>query len=143
LRDALPEKLERLVEDADLERIRVRLAAASTLPPRANFVSGDFVGALGIFLLVVLGTFPVALPFLFVKDVTTALIASRVLTLVMLFIAGFALGRYTGAGAMKAGVAMIALGTSCFRSLCITPAARSTREAEHLPRLGKPSTTAR
>ncbi|KDR37515.1 hypothetical protein BG61_17075, partial [Caballeronia glathei] len=66
--------------------------------------------ALGIFLLVVLGTFPVALPFLFVKDVTTALIASRVLTLVMLFIAGFALGRYTGAGAMKAGVAMIALG---------------------------------
>lgn len=110
LRNALPEKLEPLVEDADLERIRVRLGAASTLPPRANFVSGDFVGALGIFLLVVLGTFPVALPFLIVSDVTTALIASRVLTLVMLFIAGFALGRYTGAGAMKAGVAMIALG---------------------------------
>ena len=110
LRDALPEKLESLVEDADLERIRVRIAAASTLPPRANFVRGDFVGALGIFLLVVLGTFPVALPFLVVKDVATALIASRVLTLVMLFIAGFALGRYTGAGAMKAGVAMIALG---------------------------------
>jgi hypothetical protein len=110
LRDALPEKLKPLVEDADLERIRVRLAAGSTLPPRANFVGGDFVGALGIFLLVVLGTFPVALPFLFVKDVTTALIASRVLTLVMLFVAGFALGRYTGAGAMKAGVAMIALG---------------------------------
>ena len=110
LRDALPEKLEPLVEDADLERIRMRLAAAPTLPPRANFVSGDFVGALGIFLLVVLGTFPVALPFLIVRDVTTALIASRVLTLAMLFIAGFALGRYTGAGAMKAGVAMIALG---------------------------------
>lgn len=110
LRDALPEKLEPLVEDADLERIRVRLAAASTLPPRANFVRGDFVGALGIFLLVVLGTFPVAVPFLVVKDVATALIASRVLTLAMLFIAGFALGRYTGAGAMKAGVAMIALG---------------------------------
>lgn len=110
LRDALPEKLEPLVEDADLERIRVRLAAASTLPPRAKFVSGDFVGALGIFLLVVLGTFPVALPFLVVKNVTTALFASRVLTLVMLFIAGFALGRYTGGGAMKAGIAMIALG---------------------------------
>ncbi|MEX3931727.1 VIT1/CCC1 transporter family protein [Paraburkholderia phymatum] len=110
LRDALPEKLEPLVEDADLERIRARLATASTLPPRANFASGDFVGALGIFLLVVLGTFPVAVPFLVVRDVTTALIASRVLTLVMLFIAGFALGRYTGAGAMKAGVAMIALG---------------------------------
>jgi VIT1/CCC1 family predicted Fe2+/Mn2+ transporter len=110
LRNALPATVEPLVEDADLERIRTRLATAPTLPPRANFVSGDFVGALGIFLLVVLGTIPVALPFLVVRDLTTALIASRVLTLVMLFIAGFALGRYTGAGAMKAGFAMIALG---------------------------------
>ncbi|CAB3796468.1 hypothetical protein LMG28688_04308 [Paraburkholderia caffeinitolerans] len=110
LRDALPENLEPLVEDADLERIRARLAAAATLPPRANFVLDDFVGALGIFILVVLGTFPVAVPFLVVKDVTTALIASRVLTLAMLFIAGIALGRYTGAGAMKAGIAMIAVG---------------------------------
>ena len=110
LRDALPVRLEPLFEDADLERIRARLAGASTLPPRANFVRADFVGALGIFLLVVLGTFPVALPFLVVRDVTTALIASRVLTLVMLFVAGLALGRYTGAGGVKAGVAMIALG---------------------------------
>jgi len=110
LRHALPDTLETLVEDADLERIRARLAAATTLPPRANFVSADFVGALGIFVLVVLGTFPVALPFLIVKDVTTALIASRVLTLAILFIAGFALGRYTGAGAMKAGFVMVALG---------------------------------
>src|SRR5215469_8889140 len=51
LRDALPGKLESLVEDGYLEGIRARLAAASTLPPRANFVGGDFVGALGIFLL--------------------------------------------------------------------------------------------
>jgi len=110
LRDALPEKLEPLVEDADLERIRARLATAATLPPRATLGRDDFVGALGIFLLVVLGTFPVALPFLVIKDVTTALIASRVLTLAILFVAGCALGRYTGAGAMKAGFAMIALG---------------------------------
>ena len=110
LREALPDKLEPLVEDAELERIRARLAAASTLPPRANFVRDDFVGALGIFLLVVLGTFPVALPFLFVADLKMALVASRLLTLAMLFIAGVALGRYTGAGAMKAGLTMVALG---------------------------------
>ncbi|WP_233888521.1 VIT1/CCC1 transporter family protein [Paraburkholderia flagellata] len=110
LRDALPATLESLVEDADLERIRARLAGASTLPPRANFVRGDFVGALGIFLLVVLGTFPVALPFLFIADLKAALIASRLLTLVMLFIAGFALGRYSGAGAIRAGFVMTALG---------------------------------
>ncbi|QYD67917.1 hypothetical protein KZJ38_16605 [Paraburkholderia edwinii] len=110
LRDALPAKLRQLVEDTDLERIRARLATLSTLPPRANLVRGDFVGALGIFLLVVLGTFPVALPFLIINDLTAALIASRLLTLAILFTAGFALGRYTGAGAMKAGFAMTALG---------------------------------
>lgn len=110
LRDALPETLDSLVEDDELERIRARLAATSTLPPRANFVRDDFVGAVGIFLLVVLGTFPVALPFLLIDDHRAALVCSRVLTLAMLFIAGCALGRYTGAGAMKAGIAMTALG---------------------------------
>ncbi|WP_233873364.1 VIT1/CCC1 transporter family protein [Paraburkholderia adhaesiva] len=110
LREALPDKLEPLVEDADLERIRARLATVPTLQPRAKYVFDDFVGALGIFLLVVLGTFPVALPFLVIQDLRTALIASRVLTLVMLFIAGYALGRYSGGGAMKAGLTMVALG---------------------------------
>ncbi|CAM2164902.1 VIT family protein [Paraburkholderia sacchari] len=110
LRDALPEKLVQFVDDADLERIRARFAAIPALPPRATFVLDDFLGALGIFILVVLGTFPVAVPFLVVKDLTVALIASRVLTFAMLFIAGVALGRSTGAGAMKAGLAMVALG---------------------------------
>jgi hypothetical protein len=110
LRDALPKTLEPLVDDAELELIRARLVAMSTLPPRAHLSFEDFLGALGIFLLVVVSTFPVALPFLVVKDLTTALVISRVLTLAMLFGAGFALGRYTGAGAMRAGFAMTLLG---------------------------------
>lgn len=110
LRDALPKALEPLVEDDELELIRARLAAAPTLPPRAHFRRDDFIGAAGIFLLVVISTFPVALPLLLVKDHVIALIISRVLTLAMLFGAGFALGRYTGAGAMKAGFAMTLLG---------------------------------
>jgi hypothetical protein len=36
--------------------------------------------------------------------------ALRVLTLAIVFIAGFALGRYTGAGSMKAGFAMVVPG---------------------------------
>ncbi|TDG02308.1 hypothetical protein E1N52_40380 [Paraburkholderia guartelaensis] len=110
LRAALPAMVEPLLEDAELVRIRARLASAPTLPPRADFVSGDFVGAVGVFVLVVLGTFPVALPFIVLSDLATALIASRGLTLVMLFIAGYALGRYTGAGGMEAGFTMTALG---------------------------------
>jgi VIT1/CCC1 family predicted Fe2+/Mn2+ transporter len=110
LRNALPNALEPLVDDAELELIRTRLVASSTLPPRAHFMREDFIGALGIFLLVVVSTFPVALPFILVKDLTAALVISRVLTLLMLFGAGYALGRYTGAGAMRAGFAMTLLG---------------------------------
>ncbi|CAG9259664.1 VIT1/CCC1 transporter family protein [Paraburkholderia unamae] len=110
LRDALPRALEPLVDDAELELIRVRLAAVPTLPPRAHLVRNDLLGALGIFLLVVVSTFPVALPFLVVRDHVTALVISRVLTLAMLFGAGYALGRYTGAGALRAGLAMTVLG---------------------------------
>ncbi|HEY2020579.1 VIT1/CCC1 transporter family protein [Paraburkholderia sp.] len=110
LRDALPKSLEPLVDDAELELIRERLAATLALPPRAHFIRDDFVGALGVFLLVVVATFPVALPFVVIGDRTTALVISRVLTLAMLFVAGCALGRYTGAGALKAGFAMTLLG---------------------------------
>ncbi|HTH61247.1 MAG TPA: hypothetical protein VL689_13940 [Paraburkholderia sp.] len=110
LRNALSESVEPLVDDVELEQIRARLAALPTLPPHARFFREDFLGALGIFLLVVASTFPVALPFLVIKDTVTALVISRVLTLAMLFGAGVALGRYTGAGPMKAGFALVLLG---------------------------------
>jgi VIT1/CCC1 family predicted Fe2+/Mn2+ transporter len=110
LRDALPQALESVVEDADLDRFRVRLSALS-LPNRPRFVRDDFIGAVGIFLLVVVGTFPVAVPFLVFDNLTAALIASRMLTLLMLFSAGFALGRYTGGGGIAAGFAMTVVGT--------------------------------
>ena len=109
LRDALPVALQSVVQDADLERLCTRLGGLS-FPHRARLGREDLLGAVGIFLLVVMGTFPVAVPFLVLDNVTAALVASRVLTLSMLFSAGFSLGRYTGGGAMKAGFAMVALG---------------------------------
>lgn len=57
-----------------------------------------------------ISTFPVALPFVVFDEVATALIVSRVLTLVMLFGAGFALGRFSGAGGMRAGLSMMTVG---------------------------------
>ncbi|MBN3759698.1 VIT1/CCC1 transporter family protein [Burkholderia sp. Ac-20365] len=110
LRDALPKAFKSFVDDAELERIRARVAAAPALPGRAHFVRDDFVGALGIFLIVVISTFPVALPFVVFKDVSTALVVSRVLTLLMLFSAGLALGRFSGSGGMRAGLAMTTVG---------------------------------
>ncbi|ACC74837.1 VIT1/CCC1 transporter family protein [Paraburkholderia phymatum] len=110
LRDALPKALKTLVADSELEMIRARIAASPMLHTRVRLVRADFIGALGIFLIVVISTFPVALPFVVLSDVKTALIVSRVLTLVMLFGAGYALGRFSGVGSMRAGLSMTALG---------------------------------
>jgi VIT1/CCC1 family predicted Fe2+/Mn2+ transporter len=97
-----------LVGDAELEAIRARVAAAE-LPARPRLHGRDYGGAIGIFCIVVATTFPVALPFL-IFEVKTGLLVSRVLTLVMLFGGGVALGHYAGFGGWKAGLGMTALG---------------------------------
>ena len=80
------------------------------LADRPRFVQRDFLGALCIFIIIVLSTFPVALPFIIFRDVPTALLVSRVLTLAMLFGCALALGRYAGWGPWRAGVAMMVFG---------------------------------
>ena len=62
-----------------------------------------------MFLLVVVGTFPVVLPFVFVRDLPTAMEFSRYVTLAMLFAAGYGLGRYAGHGRPAFAGALMAL----------------------------------
>ena len=110
LRSELSGVMQTLVSDRELEGLRARLASMPDLPARARLNGRDMVAAAGVFVLVVLGTFPVALPFLFL-DIEPALVVSRILTIVMLFAAGLALGRYAGSSAgWRSGVAMTIVG---------------------------------
>jgi hypothetical protein len=70
----------------------------------------DFVGALGVFLLVTLATFPVVLPFFFISDTFTAMRVSNAIALATLFAAGYQLGAYAGFGPWRAGFVMAGLG---------------------------------
>ena len=109
LRSGMPQQLASLMGDAEIEAIRARLAAA-TLPDKPQLEGSDFVGAFGIFLIVVASTFPVALPFVMFADAKVGLLVSRILTLVMLFGGGLALGHYAGYGSWRTGMAMVGLG---------------------------------
>ena len=109
VRESLPPVVSHVVDDAQLESVAARLAHAH-LPERPKLHARDLLGALGIFVIVVLSTFPVALPFVLLSDVSNALLVSRVLTIVMLFGAGAALGSFAGYGGWKAGTAMVVLG---------------------------------
>ncbi len=110
LAGALPDNLAAITGPTELEGMRARLIALRSgagvvLSPR------DWLAALGIFLLVVIATFPVVLPFIVFAEPAMAMRASRIITLVMLFLAGFALGRHAAhARPLLTGCAMALLG---------------------------------
>ena len=92
---ALPEALAEIAGHDEIEGMRRNLlvlpaAEPGVLRPR------DFLEALGIFLVVVIATFPVVLPFVLTSDPAQAMRVSQAITLAMLFVAGFALGRHAG-----------------------------------------------
>jgi VIT1/CCC1 family predicted Fe2+/Mn2+ transporter len=100
----------KLVSTTEIEAIRGRVVALTDLPARPKLQRDDFLAALGVFLIVVASTFPVALPFVFFEDARFALFVSRTIAVAMLFFGGLALGRYAGYGSWKTGVMMAGLG---------------------------------
>jgi hypothetical protein len=109
---ALSQHAAGLVSAAELEAIRGRIVALTSLPARPKLHRDDLLGALAIFLIVVASTFPVVLPFALIPDVGMAKNVSRVIALAMLFAGGLALGRYAGYGSWKVGFMMVGLGTA-------------------------------
>ena len=91
----LPEHLVPIVGPAELAGIRTRLLS---LPPDdSRLLSARLLlEAAGVFALVVIATFPVVVPFFVFDDLATAMRAARIVTLVLLAIAGFCLARYAG-----------------------------------------------
>jgi hypothetical protein len=100
-----------LVSPAEVEAIRGRIVALPSVPARPRFKLEDFTAAAAIFLLVVVVTFPVVLPFGLMDDVGAAKNVSRAIALVMLFAGGMGLGRYAGYGSWRTGLLMAGVGT--------------------------------
>jgi VIT1/CCC1 family predicted Fe2+/Mn2+ transporter len=109
---SLSRSIARLFSPAELEAIRGRIVACPSVPDRPALRRDDLLAALAIFLIVVASTFPVVLPFALISDVRTAMLASRVIALAMLFFGGLALGHYAGYGSWKVGLMMAGLGTA-------------------------------
>ena len=68
-------------------------------------------GAVGVFLLVFLSTFPVVIPFLLMQSARPALRASNAIAIGLLFLAGYAYGRTTGRHPWVVGISMVVLGS--------------------------------
>ena len=109
IRATLPEHVVAMTGPTELEAMRLRLLGPAV--SSGGLGRDDYLAAVGVFILVVAATFPVVVPFLLTSDVAKAMNASRIITLAMLFAAGFTLGRYAGhAHPVRIGLLMLAFG---------------------------------
>jgi len=108
---ALPSVLASVVQPAELEAMRQRLEKLPEPPERARLDGSDWWGALGVFLLVFLSTFPVTIPFIFMQSAMTAMRVSNAVAIAMLFITGVAYGRCVGRSPWVFGISMVVLGS--------------------------------
>ncbi len=109
--EALPPVLASVLRPEELSAMHQRLQQLPAPPERAHLSRSDWWGALGVFLLVFLSTFPVAVPFLFMHNIMTAMRVSNAVAIVMLFLMGVAYGRCIGRSAWAIGIAMVILGS--------------------------------
>jgi hypothetical protein len=108
--EALPPAVASILQPPELETMRQRLKELPEPPAHARLTHQDWRGALGVFLLVFLSTFPVVIPFLFMKNAMLALRVSNGIAIVMLFGTGYAFGRITGRLPWVVGIGMVILG---------------------------------
>ena len=99
-----------MLTPSDIETLSQRLNQLPDPEAHASLNRADVTGAAGVFLLVFLSTFPVLIPFFVVSEIGAALRASNAVALVMLFITGWSLGRYTGRPGWRTGFGMVAVG---------------------------------
>jgi hypothetical protein len=108
--DALPPLIASVMKPAELEEIRARLTQLPEPPKIARLSKEDWRGALGVFLLVFLSTFPVAIPFMLLDDAMLALRISNGIAILMLFLMGYAFGRLTERQPWAVGLFMVLFG---------------------------------
>ena len=108
--DALPSVVASVLEPVEMESLYQRLKQLPEPPDHVRLRKDDWLGAVGVFLLVFLCTFPVVIPFIFMHNAGPALRVSSAIAIVMLFLTGYAFGRMTGRHPWLVGISMVVLG---------------------------------
>jgi hypothetical protein len=108
--DALPPVVASVLKPAELQAVHERLKQLPEPHAKARLGKDDWLGAGGVFLLVFLCTFPVVIPFIFMRNTVPALRVSNAIAIVMLFLTGHAFGRLSGRHPWLFGISMVVLG---------------------------------
>jgi hypothetical protein len=106
----MPSMVASVLRAEEFAAIDKRLKEVPEPPQRAPLSAQDWRGAIAVFLIVFLCTFPVALPFVFMENARHALRISNAVAVAMLFMAGLAYGRAIGRASWIIGLSMVVLG---------------------------------
>jgi hypothetical protein len=110
--EVLPPIMAEALQPGDYDRIRAHLRQKPVPPEKPRFTAEDWKGALGVFLLVFLSTFPVVIPFIFIHEAHLAMRISNGIAIVMLFAAGNMLARHANLSRIRTGLSMVAIGVA-------------------------------
>lgn len=108
--EALPPLIASVMTHVEFEAIRQKLQQSLEPPRQPKLTRDEWLGGLGVFLLVVVATFPVVLPFVFVHDPTRAIRISNGIAILLLFMTGYVYGYQTGHRPLRSGLMMTIIG---------------------------------
>ncbi len=106
----LPPTIARVMLPAELDAISERLAKLPVEPRQIMVTRENWLGAFGVFLLVVLSCVPLIIPFLLIQEPLPALRVSNGIAIMMLFFGGYFLAKYSGTSKLRTGLLMVLLG---------------------------------
>ena len=108
--EALPPTLAAVLRPEELDAMRQRIIRQCDPPKRIPLKRDDFRGALAVFLLVFLSTFPIVVPFIFMRQAVLALRVSNAVAIVMLYVIGSRLGHFIGVRHWLMGASLVVVG---------------------------------
>jgi hypothetical protein len=109
---ALPLPFAAIFQPTQLEFIREKLQSAPHSEARPGLTGRDWLGALGVCILVILSTFPVVIPFIILQNAQSALRVSNAIAVALLFFCGIIFARHAGLWPWATGFIMVAIGAS-------------------------------
>lgn len=109
--EALPPVIASVLSPEELDAFRQRLIQLPERSDGRHLRREDYLGAVSVFLLVFLSTFPVVVPFVFMETAGPALRVSNGIAIVMLFANGYAYGKCINRRPWLTGIVMVVLGS--------------------------------
>lgn len=110
MKDEIQPLLASILTDEEIDRIGERIKQLPEPEKRNLLTINDLKSGSIIFLLVFLCTLPVALPFGFIDELSTAMRVSNGIALLLLFVGGFRLAKYAGFRPMLTALAYTLIG---------------------------------